>query len=110
MPHYALVIDDVAKAKQAMDEAMKDALRRAGRPRREIDRVDHRPNRGDLWTSADSECPLDFENCRNCGDLEYADRCKSEGHCPQCGTAHGIAPDSVLARKGLILVERKAGE
>jgi len=107
MPHYALVIDDPVKAKLAMDATTRDAARRAGLASRETERrlAANRPVKDDLWTAADSECPLDRPNCRHCGDPAFAVSCVASGHCQQCGTAHGIAPDSVLVAKGLVLLE-----
>lgn len=51
----------------------------------------------------DETCPLGGQNCRNCGDPIFAELCKSKGHCPDCGTKHGIAPKSVLDKNGFIL-------
>lgn len=44
-----------------------------------------------------------YPNCRNCGDQAFVALCRAAGHCPDCGTTHGIAPDSVLAATGVIL-------
>jgi hypothetical protein len=51
-----------------------------------------------------TECPFEMPNCRNCGDPQHAASCQAQGHCPDCGTKHGIAPDSVLAANGYALV------
>lgn len=45
-------------------------------------------------------CPVGGMNCRNCGDPAYAERCRAAGHCPHCGTRHGVAPDAVVAAHG----------
>lgn len=50
-------------------------------------------------------CPMGRPNCRNCGDPAFKASCREAGHCPQCGIAHGVAPDAVLKAKGLILQE-----
>jgi len=60
---------------------------------------------GDLHTHIAEECPLGLPNCRNCGDPEFAETCAAAGHCPDCGTKHGIAPDAVVAANGFELVE-----
>lgn len=52
-----------------------------------------------------SECPEGRPNCRNCGDPAHAAHCQAKGHCPDCGTKHGIAPDAVVKKNGYILVE-----
>ena len=56
--------------------------------------------KGDVHTVADSECPLGRPNCRNCGDPDHVATCRAAGHCPDCGTKHGIAPDAIVARNG----------
>lgn len=53
----------------------------------------------------DEECPDGLPNCRNCGDPAHAAACKAAGHCPRCGTLHGIGPASKLAEFGLEVVE-----
>lgn len=63
---------------------------------------------GDLWAIAERECPLGQPNCPDCGDPAHRDACHAAGHCPQCGTAHGIAPTARLAAIGVILVELDA--
>jgi hypothetical protein len=47
-----------------------------------------------------SDCPDGLPNCRNCGDPDHAATCTAAGHCPACGTAHGIAPDRILTENG----------
>jgi len=59
---------------------------------------------GDLHTLGVSECPDGMPNCRNCGDPAHEEACRAAGHCPLCGTAHGIAPDAHLADGGMELV------
>lgn len=49
-------------------------------------------------------------NCRNCGDPEHAASCTAKGHCPDCGTKHGIAPDRIVAENGYELVEFTASD
>jgi hypothetical protein len=60
------------------------------------------PAVGTLWAECESTCPDKLPNCENCGDPAFAETCKKNGHCPHCGTRHGVAPLSVLARKGLV--------
>jgi hypothetical protein len=68
---------------------------------RELRRVNTKRPVGTIHTEFDSlECPEGLPNCRNCGDPEFKETCARDGHCPNCGTNHGIAPDSVLARNG----------
>ena len=52
-----------------------------------------------------TDCPEGMPNCRNCGDPAFAESCRAQGHCPDCGTKHGIAPDAVLAASGYVLGE-----
>jgi hypothetical protein len=82
MPYFALVVADAEKASAA------------ARAVRQV---------GDLWTTAEADCPEGRPNCRQCGDPAQATACAAAGHCPDCGTRHGIAPDAVLAAKGLTL-------
>jgi hypothetical protein len=61
---------------------------------------------GDVHDIVDStDCPDGLPNCRNCGDPAFAESCAKDGHCPDCGTKHGVAPDSVVAANGYALVE-----
>jgi hypothetical protein len=55
---------------------------------------------GTIHAEADTDCPDGLPNCRNCGDPEHAETCKAAGHCPDCGTKHGIAPDRIVAAHG----------
>ena len=48
----------------------------------------------------DDACPMGRPNCRNCGDPKHAEACRLAGHCPDCGTRHGIAPDATLEANG----------
>lgn len=96
MPHYAIVIEDPEKHKAAAEERQAKARFPLKAPRRAI---------GDLHTTANSECPLGGINCRNCGDPAFAESCQAAGHCPHCGTRHGIAPESYLAKSGVVLKE-----
>ena len=50
--------------------------------------------------AVDSECPDGLPNCRNCGDPAHEEACRAAGHCPLCGTVHGIAPNAHLAANG----------
>lgn len=61
--------------------------------------------KGTIHTEVDSECPNGLPNCRNCGDPEFEESCESQNHCPDCGTKHGVAPNSVLLKNGYKLVE-----
>jgi hypothetical protein len=105
--HYALVIEDTKKAHRAKVAMMTDAYRRAGLREREATALaeagEGEPAVGDLWTTADVECPDGKPNCRHCGDPAHREACAAAGHCDQCGTRHGIAPASVLEAKGLAL-------
>lgn len=96
MPRYKIVVDDVDKAHKAMIESYRLHPRLQSKiTRREI---------GTIHAEMDSECPNGGSNCRNCGDPNFIDSCKSNGHCPDCGTKHGIAPDSILQQNGYKLV------
>ena len=55
---------------------------------------------GTVHDTVESDCPKGLPNCRNCGDPAYAASCQAAGHCPECGTKHGLAPDSVVAANG----------
>lgn len=80
----------VARQARVISQQMAIAQRRAGKPRPV----------GTVHDTCDSDCPDGLPNCRNCGDPEYRQQCEAEGHCDLCGTAHGIAPDSVLEANG----------
>lgn len=51
------------------------------------------------------DCPEGHPNCRNCGDPAHADACRAAGHCLNCGTRHGVAPDAILVANGYRIVE-----
>lgn len=119
--HYAIVIKDanVAHSKE-IERNVKANLERHGHanlPEREQKRLEKfvdehvrsyvGPKRqaGDLHTVASEDCPDGLPNCRNCGDPAFADSCRAAGHCDKCGTAHGIAPQSVVDANGYELVE-----
>jgi hypothetical protein len=113
MPYYALVIEDSDKAFAARRGLAVRSYQRAGFSDRRATAAaaalePTAPVVGELWTVAATECPDELPNCRNCGDPVYADQCAAAGHCPLCGTAHGIAPSSVLEAHGLVLVELPA--
>lgn len=61
------------------------------------------PVQDELYAVAEEACPDGHPNCRNCGDPAFAATCLAAGHCPHCGTRHGIAPASHLDRIGLAL-------
>jgi hypothetical protein len=110
MPHFAIVVDDPDK-EQAGARARHARHYQRGRrnlPPAILDRMLARvaPKRqvGDLVTVAAVECPDGAPNCRNCGDPAFADECRESGHCPHCGTRHGIAPQSYLEATGVTLV------
>jgi hypothetical protein len=91
MPRYQIVIVDPASARDGeVARGVRQAELRAA---------------GTIHSQADSECPEGRPNCRNCGDPSHIEQCQSKGHCPDCGTKHGIAPDSVIAKHGYALVE-----
>jgi hypothetical protein len=63
-------------------------------------RFQHRPSGTVHAESIDSTCPEGLPNCRNCGDANHRESCLAAGHCPHCGTRHGIAPDAHLKANG----------
>ena len=99
MPRYKIVVDDVEKAHTANAHS----YRLHWDVQRLIEKGPKRP-KGTVHDLMDSECPEGRPNCRNCGDPAHAEACKAAGHCPHCGTRHGIAPDAVLAANGYRLV------
>lgn len=58
---------------------------------------------GTVHAALATECPEGRPNCRDCGDPAHAAACQAAGHCPDCGTKHGVAPDSVLLAHGYAL-------
>lgn len=96
MPRYRIVIHDEAKA----HEAHIASYRLHPQIQRQM-RAENRPRpAGTVHTDAESECPNGLPNCRNCGDPAHLESCVAAGHCPDCGTKHGIAPDAHLAANG----------
>ena len=89
MPRYAIVVHDLKKHREYHAKSGARSV--------------HNFDVGHVHTEMDDECPLGLPNCRNCGDPAYAERCKEAGHCPDCGTKHGIAPESVLEKHGFKL-------
>ena len=59
-----------------------------------------KPAVGQVHCEMEVACPDGKPNCRHCGDPAYAESCAAAGHCPYCGTRHGVAPESVLAAHG----------
>jgi hypothetical protein len=59
---------------------------------------------GEEGLGCEDQCPDGEPNCRNCGDPAFAESCAAAGHCPFCGTAHGMSPDSAVAANGYELV------
>lgn len=113
----AIVIDDpeLANRKEIERNVNANMLRlpemnRTGGNKRKIEKavramVGKPKMAGDLHDAVELECPDGMPNCRNCGDPEYAESCQEAGHCPDCGTLHGCAPDSTVAANGYRLVE-----
>lgn len=103
MTHYAIVVADAEKDA----EAEVGRLRRGGireSVARQVIGTRRRPV-GALHAHLTDACPDGGKNCRNCGDPSFAVSCQAAGHCPVCGTQHGIAPQSVVAAAGLALRE-----
>lgn len=98
MARIRLVVTDSAKAQAAKVRAYHLHPRLQAQVARESP-----PAVGTVHTEMDDTCPEGLPNCRNCGDPQHADECKAAGHCPDCGTKHGVAPDSVLAANGLTM-------
>jgi len=64
------------------------------------------PPKDSLHTEMESlDCPDGLPNCRNCGDPQHAEACIAAGHCPHCGTQHGMTPQRLLAEGGYHLLE-----
>lgn len=118
MPRYKLVIDDVDKAHAArirLDaksiKVMEPHLPEHVVQLRAAARNPVKPEPGEIWTVADTDCPDGQPNCRYCGDPAFEATCRQVGHCPLCGVGgdgkggggHGVAPNSVLAAHGLRL-------
>jgi hypothetical protein len=110
MAKVRIVIDNVQKAHDFEIKKYKEAFERAGaRPdkaeREARKRVGQQRPKGTVHAEADLECPDEMPNCRNCGDPDFKQSCREAGHCPDCGTKHGVAPDSVVAAHGFVLEE-----
>lgn len=111
MAKYAIVIDDadLAYAREIERNVHAHAKRPEDRPR--VERIvrqavgPKRP-RGTVHAELSDACPDGLPNCRNCGDPEHAESCQAAGHCPYCGTRHGIAPDRILRANGYRLEPR----
>ncbi len=111
MPKYQIVIADAALAHaQEIARNVEANVKIHGEAQRaKIEKVvaarypnGARPT-GTVHDEAETDCPDGLPNCRNCGDPAYADACTAAGHCPDCGTKHGIAPDATLAANGYVL-------
>ena len=96
MPRYRIVVHDEEKA----HEAHIHSYRLHPQIQRAMRKENKRRAVGTVHDENDSECPDGLPNCRNCGDPAHAETCQAAGHCPHCGTKHGIAPDAVLAANG----------
>jgi len=118
MPRFKIVIADADVAQAKEIERNVNAQLQQRKPkndsertraekalRREAEQRYKKRAAGEVHVVADSECPDGLPNCRNCGDPQHAASCAAAGHCPSCGTKHGIAPDSVVAANGYVLVE-----
>ena len=108
MPRYAIVIKDadVAHAQEVRRNIEANIAHHGEQHRQRIEAIVNsrfpygpRPA-GTVHDEASSECPDGLPNCRNCGDSAYAETCKASGHCPNCGTNHGLAPDAVVSAHG----------
>lgn len=119
MPHVAIVIADpdraheqeIARHVRANVAAHLPSVPELDRARaataierrvREI--VGPKRSAGDLHAALATECPDGLPNCRNCGDPDHASTCAAAGHCPSCGTKHGVAPDRIVTANGYAVV------
>jgi rubrerythrin len=118
--YYAVVVKDpvvartqeiarnVAANRAAHVSALISDAERARRERFITQQVERMVGRmqpmGSLHDVASVECPEGMANCRNCGDPKHAAACRAAGHCPACGTRHGIAPDRLVAEHGYELI------
>jgi hypothetical protein len=118
MPRFKIVIaDPVVAREKEIERHLRHVLRHATpannvatrrltrRLRADLEQQIHQQTSGDVHAICDEECPDGLPNCRNCGDPDHADACKAAGHCPDCGTKHGIAPTRILAAHGYRLEE-----
>jgi len=108
MPRYRIIIHDAQLAHdREIHRTIEHYVRLHGESKRaHVERsvrahFANGPRRvGTQHSQGDTECPEGLPNCRNCGDPDHAASCAEAGHCPHCGTAHGIAPDAHLIRDG----------
>ena len=91
-----IIVDDESKAHEAEKRAYQSLPHI-------VNHLKPRP-KGTIHCEMDIECPNGGKNCRNCGDPLFKEACSKAGHCPHCGTRHGVAPNSVLAANGYKLV------
>jgi hypothetical protein len=112
MPYFAVVIKDAQVAhEQEIARTVEHNVKIHGedaRPRIEkhVRSFFAAPRpAGHLHAHVETECPDGLPNCRNCGDPVHAASCKAAGHCPHCGTLHGLAPDAHVTAHGYELVE-----
>lgn len=111
MPHYQIVIADaqLAHDREIHRNIEANVAHHGEATRKQVEaavraRYPHGPRpKGTVHDEADTDCPDGGTNCRNCGDPAHAATCAAAGHCPHCGTAHGIAPDATLAANGYVL-------
>ena len=111
MPKYHVVIKD-AKVAHEKEVERNVAFNREAHPNAPLGAVENavrarfkeRPV-GTVASVGDTECPDGMPNCRNCGDPQHEASCRAQGHCPYCGTRHGVAPDRIVAENGYELVE-----
>jgi len=73
--------------------------------KKQIEKRTKKRPKGAVHAVAWTECPDGGANCRSCGDPLFVDQCAASGHCPYCGTLHGIAPESVVLANGYELEE-----
>ena len=95
MPRYKIIIDDEDKAHEAFVNSYRLHKKIQNQLKESPKRI-----KGTIHTEMNSDCPEGLINCRNCGDPEFYGSCLSNGHCQDCGTKHGIAPDSILLANG----------
>jgi hypothetical protein len=111
MATFAIVVADPTKHLAFEQERYTTAFIEAGTPHSKAvalaaARVGPKRSKGNVHAVMEDVCPDGLPNCRNCGDPQFAATCEQSGHCPDCGTKHGIAPDAVLARHGFTLEPR----
>lgn len=111
MPKFAIVVNDPDKHRAFELKRYTEAFQRSGvssvKAKREAEsRAPTKRERGFVHVEMSDDCPDGLPNCRNCGDPAHAASCRASGHCQDCGTKHGIAPDAVLAAHGFALEPR----